>query len=161
MSSPSSITETRANTIEHINHLVSVCKDGEAGFQTAADATQDLSLKSLFSRLAYQRADFASELQLAIRRLGGSPAQSGSPSGSMRRGWQELKSVIVKQDAHAILAECEAAEDDAVAAYREALAQAPLESGLRLVISTQAAAVQAAHDEVRDLRDSPAYRGRG
>lgn len=149
--------EIRVATAKHLNHLIAICKDGEAGYRAATDDTQDLELQSLFSRLARQRAEFAAELQLYVKRLGAEPCDSATVAGSLHRGWLGLKSVLTKNDAHAVLAECERGEDAAVAAYREVLADAPLESAHRLVVSTQSVAVQAAHDEIRDLRDHPAY----
>lgn len=149
--------EIRTATIDSLNNLIAVCKDGEAGYKAATDDTKDLELKALFARLAHQRADFAAELQLAVKRLGGTPRDSATVGGSLHRGWVELKAALTRNDAHAVLCECERGEDVAVAAYREALADTPLESVHRLVVSTQSAAVQSAHDEIKALRDHPAY----
>ncbi|MBC8011529.1 MAG: PA2169 family four-helix-bundle protein [Burkholderiales bacterium] len=152
--------EIRTATAKHLDHLISICKDGEAGYRAATDDTKDLELKSLFTRLARQRGDFAAELQLYVQRLGVEPCDSTSVAGSVHRGWIGLKAVLTKDNSHAVLAECERGEDSAVAAYREVLADAPLESAHRLVVSTQSVAVQAAHDEIRALRDHPAYSGK-
>lgn len=154
---PHTAEEIRTATIDTLNKLIAVCKDSEAGYQAATDDTKDLELKAIFARLAHQRADFAAELQLAVKRLGGTPRDSTTVGGSLHRGWIELKAALTRNDAHAVLSECERGEDVAVAAYREALADGPLESTHRLIVSTQSAAVQAAHDEIRNLRDHPAY----
>ena len=154
---PPTAEEIRTDTAKCLNHLIAVCKDGEAGYRAAVDDTKDLELKSLFARLARQRADFAADLQLYVKRLGAEPCDSTTMGGSLHRGWIGLKSVLSKNDAYAVLCECERGEDMAVAAYREALADAPLESAHRLVVSTQSVAIQAAHDEIRSLRDHPAY----
>lgn len=149
--------EIRAATVENLNRLIGVCKDGEAGYRAAADETKDLELEDLFIRLARQRSDYAADLQLAVRRLRGQPRDSATLAGALHRSWVGLRAALSTDEAHAILAECESAEDAAVAAYREVLADAPLESEHRLMVSTQAAGIQAAHDEVRNLRDHPAY----
>ena len=48
--------EIRTATIDNLDHLIAVCKDGEAGFRAATDDTDDLDLKEVFTRLARQRA---------------------------------------------------------------------------------------------------------
>ena len=72
----------------------------------------------------------------------------------MHRGWIDLKSALTSQDEHAILAECERGEDTAVAAYAEALAEEGLPGHVAATLQTQYKAVKAAHDRVRDLRES-------
>ncbi len=150
-------SEIHASIVEHLNNLIAICKDGEAGYRTAVDDISDLELKTLFTRLARQRAEFVADLQLCVKRLGAEPRDSSSVTGAIHRGWIDLKAAVTRKDTHAVLAECERGEDAAVAAYRKVLADAPLESAHRLLVSTQAAAVQGAHDEVRALRDHPAY----
>jgi uncharacterized protein (TIGR02284 family) len=149
--------DIHSSTIDNLNHLIAICKAGEAGFRDAADDVSVPELKELFNRLARQRAEFAAELQFCVQGLGDKPRDSSTAAGKLHRGWIGLKSALSKNDAHAVLAECERGEDEAVAAYRKVLADAPLDSAHRLLVSKQSAAVQAAHDEVRDLRDHPAY----
>jgi len=62
----------------------------------------------------------------------------------------------VKRNDHAILAECERGEDSAVEVYKEALNEPELSPEIREKLVTQFSEVQAAHDRVRDLRDSTA-----
>ena len=52
-----------------------------------------------------------------------------------------------------ILAECERGEDSAVAEYKKAM-EADLPASIRGTISRQYAAVKAAHDQIRGLRDA-------
>ena len=72
----------REELIECLNDLIQTCRDGESGFQTAADHVKGSSLKELFSDCSVQRAQFASELESEVRQLGGSPAKSGSVSAA-------------------------------------------------------------------------------
>ena len=157
ITTPATTEELRSSICDHLNDLIAVCKDGEEGYRCAADDLSDLELKSLFSGFSRQRAEVAAELQLAVKRIGGEPRDSATVAGSLHRGWINLRSALSKNDAHAVLAECERGEDSAVAAYRAVLADAPLESEHRLMVSTQATSVQQAHDEIRALRDHPAY----
>lgn len=141
------------DNIKILNHLIETCKDGARGFSEAAKDAKDSELRSLFNQYSQQRQSFVQELSRRVREQGGDPDKSGSISGAMHRGWIDLKAAISSNEPHAVLAECERGEDVAVDAYRDALEKVT-EPGLRQLISSQYSAVQAAHDAVRNLRDS-------
>ena len=140
-----------------INNLIEVCKDGQQGFQTAADDAKDETLLQLFRQYAAQRTQYIAELQERVRDIGGDPDKHGSVAGSLHRGWIDLKAAVSSNEPHAVLAECERGEDAAVKNYREALAETELDPETRRVVQRQAEGVQAAHDRVKQLRDSQAY----
>ena len=87
-----------------------------------------------------------------MRRLGGDPETSGSMSGSLHRGWLDIKSAITGKDDHAIIAEAERGEDVAKSAYENAQKET-LPGPAQTLVEQQAAKVRQAHDYVRDLRD--------
>ncbi len=141
--------------ISTLNNLIETLKDGQEGFRQSAEAVKDSALKSLFSELSLQRSKFAGELQSEVVSLGEpDPEKSSSTAGALHRTWINLKSAITSQDDHAVLAECERGEDSAVAAYKKAMADEELSSPVRDVISKQYTQVKAAHDQVRNLRDT-------
>jgi uncharacterized protein (TIGR02284 family) len=146
-------TTSNDDVISTINGLIQTCKDGQEGFQESAEAIQDSQLKSVFYEFGQQRAKFTGELQTLVRELGGDPEDSGSISGAIHRGWINLKSVVTGQDDAAILNEAERGEDVAKSAYKNALEQ-NLPANVASVVQEQYAAVQAAHDQVKALRDS-------
>lgn len=148
--------DTKA-AIDILNDLVETCRDGENGFRTAASAVKDHHIKAMFERFARQREEMARELQEQVRRLGADPAQMGSPSAALHRGWMNIKSLVAANDDHAIVAEAERGEDVAKAAYQKALKQA-LPAGARELVEQQAAIVFTAHDEVRALEKTGASR---
>src|SRR5436309_12398037 len=77
--------------ISTINNLIETLKDGQKGFNEAADAVSDPQLKSLFTEYSEQRARFASELQTQARSVGeAEPETGGSAAGAMHRGWINL-----------------------------------------------------------------------
>jgi uncharacterized protein (TIGR02284 family) len=92
------------------------------------------------------------ELQAELRRLGGDPEKSGSMSGSLHRGWLDLKAALTGHDDHAIMSEAERGEDVAKGHYETAL-KAELPVATMTLVQTQAAKVQRVHDEVREMRD--------
>lgn len=147
---------TNEKTLSTLNDLVEICKDGQLGFRTAAGDAKDAELARIFTEFTAQRTTFVGELQDQIRALGGDPEKGGSVSGALHRGWIDMKSAIASNEPHAVLSECERGEDAAVKAYREALEE-NLDPITRGIISRQYASVRAAHDRIKQLRDSLAY----
>lgn len=141
------------NTISTINNLIETCKDGQEGFKQAAEGVERSDLKSLFYDLGQQRAKFAGELQALVRELGGDPETTSSTAGALHRGWINIKSYVTGKDEAGVLNEAERGEDVAKKAYKDALAE-NLPANVMTVVQAQANEVMAAHDKVRDLRDS-------
>jgi uncharacterized protein (TIGR02284 family) len=141
------------SVITTLNNIIETCKDGQEGFQQAAEGVKDSSLKSLFYEYSQQRSQFVGELQGLVRELGGDPETSSSIAGALHRGWINIKSAVTGQDDAAILNECERGEDIAKSVYKDALA-ADLPSNAASVVQEQATAVQQAHDRIRGLRDA-------
>lgn len=148
---------TSEKNISVLNDLVETCKDGQHGYMTAAKEAKDAELARVFSHYASQRANYISELQQRVRALGGDPDKHSSVTGTLHRGWMNLKAAMASNEPHAVLAECERSEDAAVENYRTALDEVELDSETRALIQRQAAGVQEAHDRIKQLRDSVAY----
>lgn len=147
------------DTIDTLNNLIEICKDGAHGFKVAADDAKDGELRALFMRYSQERESFAQELRARVTALGGDPDKSGTATGALHRGWINLKAAVSSNEPHAVLAEAERGEDAAVAAYRKAL-ESITDAPSRELISHQFPTVKAAHDRVRDLRDSATYQKR-
>ncbi len=141
---------TNDDTISVLNNLVETCKDGQNGFQTAADGVKNSELKTLFNKYSQQRAQFAAELQGEVRRLGGDPEKTGSVVATLHRGWINIKSAVTGDDESAVLAECERGEDSAVSNYQDAL-KANLPADVQSVVQRQFTQVKEAHDRIRSL----------
>lgn len=144
---------TNEDVISTLNNLIETNKDGQDGFKQAAEGVDNSELKSTFFEYSQQRSQFVGELQGLVRELGGDPENSGSISGTLHRGWINIKSVVTGNDEAAILNEAERGEDSAKNAYKNAL-QEDLPANVNAVVSRQATAIQAAHDKVKSLRDS-------
>ncbi|MDZ4797512.1 MAG: PA2169 family four-helix-bundle protein [Bryobacteraceae bacterium] len=140
---------------ETLNDLVETCKDGEKGFREAAEGITNSSTRTMFQKFAQERAEYARELQSEISRLGGTPETGGSASGALHRGWINLKSAVTGRNDKAIVDEAERGEDIAVAEYQKALAK-DIPSDLKSIVERQYSGVQAAHNEVRNLKHSMA-----
>jgi uncharacterized protein (TIGR02284 family) len=146
-------TMTNDDVISTLNGLIETCKDGQEGFKEAAEGVERSDLKSLFYECSQQRSQFAGELQSLVRELGGDPETSGSITGTIHRGWINIKSAVTGQDETAILNEAERGEDSAVNAYKDALEQ-ELPANVRTAVQNQANTVKATHDKIKGLRDA-------
>jgi len=141
------------DVISTLNGLIVTCRDGQEGFQQAAEGVERSDLKTLFYEFSQQRAQFTGELQNLVQGLGGDPENSGSIAGSLHRGWINIKSAVTGKDDGAILNECERGEDSAKNTYKDAL-ENPLPEYLKQTLRTQYSAIQEAHDRVKALRDA-------
>ncbi len=137
--------------ISTLNSLIETCKDGQDGFQTAADGVRNSDLKTLFHTYAQQRAGFAGELQNEVRLLGGDPEQTGSVAATLHRGWINIKSAVTGEDEGAVVSECERGEDAAVSNYRAALDGGNLPVNIHSIVERQFTQIQEAHGRIRTL----------
>ena len=141
----------KENVIATLNNLIETCKDGQNGFQTAAEGVKNSELKTLFHTYSQQRAAFAGELQQEVRRLGGDPEKTGSLAASLHRGWIDIKVAVTGEDEGAVISECERGEDSAKKNYEDALADENLPGDVRSIIERQYTQVKEAHDRIRAL----------
>jgi uncharacterized protein (TIGR02284 family) len=146
--------ETNLDLRSLLNDLIQTCRDGQEGFRTASENIDLGNVKRILNEYSLQRARFTGELQSASHTLGDSnPEYASSFTGTLHRGWINLKAALAGRDVHNILAECERGEDSAVGSYQEAL-KLETPANLRAIIERQYAGIQAAHDEVKALRDT-------
>lgn len=152
MATTTTTTMTRDDVISTLNNLIETSRDGQNGFQSAAEGVTNPSLKALFLQYAQQRAVFVSELQSEVRALGGDPQTTGSVAAAMHRGWVNIKAAVTGKNEHNILEECERGEDSAMKNYQEALGE-NLSPNILNVVNRQYQEIVAAHNNVRSLRD--------
>ena len=139
--------------ISTLNDLITTCRDGQNGFQEAAENVKSADLKSFFLQVSQERAQFVGELQREVRALGGDPDKSGSASGALHRAWMDIKGSLTGRDDEAILNECERGEDSAVNAYQDALKE-NLPANINTIVERQFRSVKSVHDRVKSLRDA-------
>lgn len=141
------------DTIDTLNDLIEVCKDGEYGFRSCAEHTRSTELKQLLERRADECRKGAQELQTLVVRAGGRPEEGGSASGAMHRGWVSVKGTLAGYSDKAMLEEVERGEDVAIERYRDALQNAALPAEMRAIVEQQYEGVKRNHAEMRTLRD--------
>ena len=134
-----------------LNGLIETCRDGQEGYRTAAEHITNSEFRRLFNIFSQQRAQFVTELQAEVHRLGGEPKDSGSVSGWLHRGWVDLKAAIGVGDEASIIAECQRGEEATVNNYQEAL-KADLPLDVQYVVKRQYMDIKDAYDRIRILQ---------
>ena len=151
---PETMTATTSSLYSILNGLIETCKDGQAGFLSASEHVSEPHIRTQLAEFSLQRSKFAGELQSTALHLGDKdPEDSGSTAAAIHRGWINLKGVLAHRDTYQILAECETGEDSAVREYEKALKQ-NLPNDVKAIVHEQFTKVQAAHHQVKALRDA-------
>jgi uncharacterized protein (TIGR02284 family) len=138
-----------------VHDVISTCRDAEQGFRGAAQAVNARTMKEMFQQYSAQRAQFAAELQGAVKALGFETTDPQGLGGMLHAGWMNLKGLLTGHDVHAILVEAERGEDWSEKTYRSALSKT-LPPEIAAIIQKQFEEVQEAHNRIRSLRDSTA-----
>ena len=144
---------TSSNETRVLNDLIEINNDRVAGFEKAIADIKDenIDLKELFQSYAEQSRKNGQELAALV----GSADEietGNSVSGTLHRAWIDVKSLFGGSDRASILSEAERGEDAIKKAYQDALTGGELISSTEIV-SSQAQKINAAHDQIKALRD--------
>lgn len=127
--------------------LVETLRDGEAGYERAADRLrdEDAALAEMLRDFSAQRAGFAAELQTMAAAYGDRVDEDGTVAGALHRGWIALKDAVTGNDTSAVLKAAVTGEDHAISEYEKALEE-DISADLRQVVERQLADIRAARD---------------
>jgi uncharacterized protein (TIGR02284 family) len=141
---------------ETLKDLIRINNDRVTGYSKAATQTDEQDLQSLFSQLAQQSRQFASELRSLVSDSDKNVTDETTTAGKIYRGWMDVKATFGGDDRKGVLASCEFGEDAAQKAYKEALKEDDLTSDVRATIEGQKAMLLQAHDKIKMMRDTAA-----
>lgn len=144
------MAEQNDKVVSTLNELIETSKDGANGFREAAEAVTRPDAKALFTSRVPAIEQAVTELQAAVRRLGGDAETTGSVAAAVHRGWINLKSAVTGKNEAAIITECERGEELAVTRYEDAL-KSDLPSDVRAVVERQYRGTVANLEKVRGL----------
>jgi uncharacterized protein (TIGR02284 family) len=135
-----------------LNNLIETCKRGQTVFRSAAESIQNSEFRRLFNIFSQQRAQFVTELQSEVSRLGGYRSRQTEPRG---QGHGVPLKTSGKagglRDEASVIAACQREEEAAVQDYQEALkAELPLD--VQYVVKRQYMDIKDAYDRVRILQ---------
>ncbi|MFT7351655.1 MAG: hypothetical protein ACI9XR_001412 [Flavobacterium sp.] len=131
-----------SSTIDTLNGLISILEDGKLGYVNASEKTENPTLKEDFLQYSRERAQFVTEFQNEINKLGKSTDEGSGPLGAIHRAWIDIKSMVTSNDAEAIINACLTGEEAAVEKYKLALKQGQLNTDLRTIVAKQLAHIE-------------------
>ncbi|GAA4326395.1 PA2169 family four-helix-bundle protein [Mucilaginibacter gynuensis] len=146
---------TIANATGVLNDLIEINNDRVAGFEKAIADIRDenIDLKAIFQGYAEQSRKNGQELAAIV----GSPEEvetGNSVGGTLHRAWIDVKALFGGSDRASILSEAERGEDAIKKAYQDALTDGGLPVETLAIIRNQASEINAAHDQIKALRDA-------
>ena len=136
--------------------LVETLRDGENGFAKAAEKLRDsdhAEWATTLQQFSEQRAGFAREIVELGHEYAEDVDEGGTVAAAVHRGWISLKDALTGDDAGSVLGAAVTGENHAVSEYEKAL-EKDLSAGFREVVAKQHAAITAARDEVKSLKDA-------
>lgn len=139
------------DTINMLNRLIVVAKDGESSLRAAAEEAYHPELKNALYAYSSFFGDAALEMQEAVQDLGGAPRALGTFGNTLHRTWMHLKAAALAHDEDTILDSVEADE----AAVEDGLARAINEDTpppIHDLLERRYEAALKLHGEVRELR---------
>jgi uncharacterized protein (TIGR02284 family) len=139
-----------SEVIAILNDLVETCIDGQECFRISSDNIQNSEFRRLFNIFSQQRAQFVTELQAEVHRLGGDSRKDSGSIGPLWRTWINLKPSTPRDEA-SVIAECQREEEAAVNDYQEAL-KADLPLDVQYVVKRQYMDIKDAFDRIRILQ---------
>ena len=153
--------QTATETRHILNDLILINNDRIAGYEKAIEelksrknaTSEDLDLIMIFERMIDESRENRNVLGQEVQVLGGDMAEGTMTSGKLYRAWMDVKTLFTGKSRHSILEACEAGEDTAQRAYREALEEEDLPAFLRQTIIGQKELLKQSHDEIKALRD--------
>jgi uncharacterized protein (TIGR02284 family) len=146
---------TTTNATGVLNDLIEINNDRIAGFEKAIADIKDenIDLKQLFQGYAEQSRKNGQELAALVGDA--EEVETGnSVSGTLHRAWIDVKSIFGGSDRASILSEAERGEDAIKKAYKDALSGGELPADAVGTVSSQAQEINAAHDQIKALRDT-------
>lgn len=140
---------TNEEVVSLLNELIDANLDSAEGYQTAADAIDNVDYQLIFREHAQQRTEFVRELSELVRSYGGDPDQTGTMAGTFQRVWINIKAALTGSDA-AIMEECDRSEETMLVLYGDIIPQSVPED-VKALARTHLSYIRIAHERVHAL----------
>ena len=139
--------------IHVLNSLIETTIDSADGYREAAKETDKPDYRSLFEARSFERQQVASDLQGAVRTLGGEPEDDGTILAKAHRAFLDVKHALLR-DEQAVVNSVENGEDFIKAKFEKALEDSDVSATTRDAIRRAYSTVKDGHDQMRDLKHS-------
>jgi uncharacterized protein (TIGR02284 family) len=145
------VGNTNSEILDRLNTLLTRTRDGERGYQEAAENVKDAELKSLFMAQSRQRGEYATEIDREVRALGGDPETTTSLAADLHRAWINIKTSFTGNDDKAVVEECKRGDGQALEDYQEILQSTSLPASTRELLLRQKERIESAHSSMARL----------
>src|SRR5690554_804775 len=142
---------------EVLNNMIQINSDRIQGYARAIDNlhSDDEDLKAVFAGMLQQSTKYKEALIQMHEELGEDPKRETS-SGKVSKSGIKIKADYSDNNRQTILNNCEAGEDAVKKAYKEFLEIKDLSIPLKSILESQQTELIAAHNHIKELRDSVA-----
>lgn len=146
---------TASATNEVLNDLIAINNDRIAGYEKALKELEADSsdLRPLFTDMIAESHQLRNILGNEVQANGGTMEPGTTASGKVYRAWMDVKAVFTGHDRKTVLSNCEAGEDAAQRAYKDAIEHEALPAYIRELLTQQKAELKRSHDKIKALRD--------
>ena len=141
------------DTVKALNQLLEKNYDAEKGYRKAIEDADNPKLKTYFTRQAAHRAQYANELDKAIRGLNATPVDNSSTTSSLHRTWIDIKTAITGNDDEAVLEECIRGDKAARDEYQEVLDNETYLHEAKDIVRSQLQGIQNTLSTIKGLED--------
>ena len=144
--------EDNKEIISDLKGLVSIINDGKEGYQSAADATDNVELKAVFLKYVAERALYENELKAHLAKHGGdSENEEGGILGAIHRTWIDIKEALTDRSETAVLSAVVTGEKAALEKYDMVIKDNELHADHMNLLTSQRNAIAAALKEIEVL----------
>lgn len=144
------------NVIIALNTLIIMNNDRIVSYKNASDVTEELDLKTMFSKFISTSQKCKQELVIELKTLGGKIAGDTKATGKFFRVWMDVKTTLMGKDREEILNSCYYGEDNAKDSYQQAILYdfEHLNEKQKTMIISQRSLLKIDHDHVKALRSA-------
>ena len=147
------MTTANDHDIHVLNSLIETTIDSAEGYREAAKETDKANYRTLFEARSFERQQITSDLQGAVRTLGGEPEDDGTILAKAHRAFLDVKHALLR-DEQAVVNSVENGEDFIKAKFEKALEDSDVSAMTRETIRRAWTTVKDGHDQMRDLKHS-------
>lgn len=134
-----------------LDNIISTCKDGVEGYETAAGEIQDESMKTLFLRLSQQRKAFIEDLKNEALKLGIEPGDGNTMKGFFHRTWLAAKHSIGSYSKEKTIGEAMDGEKRALESYAAAQGNMKIPGYIQDILKEQEHLIKVAIHQLNGL----------
>ncbi len=136
-------------SMNQLNELIEITRDGQRFYQHAAEEAKDVELQHLFRDLAQAKTQVIQALSVKVAANHEQPSQGGTLTGRMRELYTDARSRVGDHD-RAYIDQLEQSEAHLLRAFEDAVADA--EPDVKALLAIELPKLRACHERIRQLK---------